>query len=218
MEILKKIGYGFLILMFFAVSAFIKDISKANSINYNQNEKTLEQIDIFPPKPVNKVYGMNPINADEHLYIEFDNYYDVQNHGKSVLCDWIDSSGENELRITVVHLTDKQVSKDETFANMTISQKNEWIRQMKIVNDNMAKSMNMKNQNIDDGYYKINGNAVLWISSIVQYEGTPKAQNAFYYYVLKDRKNYVISYFSNNCQYNQPNDVILSSLNTLQVK
>ncbi|MBQ3443534.1 MAG: hypothetical protein IJG33_09850 [Selenomonadaceae bacterium] len=194
-----------------------KEIRK-DALRYND---TLEKVAKNTPLPTNHMTGMNPVVNDENLYIEF---YDdiisdnIESRHNSVLCDWVDKDYKNELKIAVIHFTKEQDDGTITFSDMTVSDCKNYLQQVKELFKNIPKGHkyeNVKSGFIGEGYFKVNGNVVIWLSSKIE---SPNPSTAFYYLLHKNRKTYVLSYFTIDSTNNQPNDVILTSLNTVRIK
>lgn len=185
---------------------------REDALGYND---TLEKVAKNAPLPDNHMTGMNPVVNDENLYIEF--YDDISvGNDKYLLCDWIDRDYKNELKATVINFNKEQDNGNITFSNMTVSDAKKYLYQWKNPPPEY-KVENIKINYIDEGYFKVNGNVVLWLSAKIDQPEREKMM-VFYYHVHKNRKTYMLSYFTTDFMNNQPNDVILTSLNTLRVK
>ena len=182
----------------------------------HHREKTLGEMAINAPLPKSLINGMQPINVDENLYIEFDTYIDASSNEEYVLGDWRSYDDKNELRITFVQFNKDQVKDVATFATMTELQRQEFIKQTKTIYETGAKKMGFTVSFLEDGYFKVNDNVVIWLKGIIKINDA-MSENAFYYYVAKNRKVYTLSYFTLDSLDNKPNDTILTSLNTLQL-
>ena len=193
--------------------------------NTSRREKTLGELAIDAPLPKIYVKGMNPVVNDENFYIEFDNYYGIEDYGKSPLsnsidnlCDWVDKDNKNELKVKVMRFDKSQVKETVTFSDATLQEKEKFSNQFRNWQDNIPsgyENESMKMVFIDEGYFKVNGNVVLWSSYRI--ETQPEIIN-FCYYIMKNSKLYMLSYFTSDSINNQPNDVILTSLNSLRIR
>ncbi len=223
MSWIKKISYFVIIFIALgcigAVKGLVQKEIREDALGYND---TLAQVAKSAPLPGNHMPGMNPVVDDENLYIEF---YDdiiadnIENRHSSVLCDWVDRDYKNELKVTVIHFTKEQDNGIITFSDITVSDCKNYLQQMKELFKNVPKDHkygNVESNFIDEGYFKVNGNIVLWLSAKLHYQS--ETSMAFYYFVHKNRKTYMLSYFTTNDINNRPNDIILTSLNSLKIK
>lgn len=196
-------------------------VSENNSNNENKiipvastKGKTLGEMALDAPHPVNYVTGMSKIKNLEGLYLEFNSSAELPKDSEHVISDSVDSLNENELKIVVIRFPDANMN--DTFAEMTEQQRKQFVYWMKNQFATKANETDVQVSYIGDGYFKVNGNVVIWISATLKLNDF-MSENAFYYYVAKNQKIYSLSYFTiNTPRLNEPNDTILTSLNTLR--
>ena len=193
------------------------DISKKNSSNENKiepvstiKEKTLGEMALDAPHPIIYVSGMQPIRDGEGFYIEFDKTFSNEEYG--FICDYVDSKNETELRIAKTEV--QTADSEATFNSLTEIQRKGLIDSVKKANISQAANFGSDITFLDDGYFMINGNVVLWVKAIIK-NNDLISQTTFCYYVAKNKKIYSLQYITNSID-DKPNDTILTSLNTLR--
>lgn len=175
-------------------------------------EKTLGDTALDAPRPIRYVSGMQPIRDGEGFYIEFDKSFSNEEYG--FICDYLDSKNENELRIAKTDVPTAELN--ATFDSLTEIQRKELIDSIKKANISQSKSLGANITFLDDGYFNVNGNIVLWVKAVVK-NNDLISQTTYCYYVAKNKKIYSIQYFTlDDSTGNEPNDTILTSLNTLR--
>ena len=190
-----------------------------NDVNYSEkeipkktfSEKTLGATVSDAPKPIKYVSGMQPIRDNSGFYIEFDKA--LSSDDGEFLFDYVDSKNENELRISVTNLNTPEL--EATFESMTETQRKEIMSSIKKANDAYASQVGGEITYVGDGYFKVNGNIVLWLTAVIK-NSDLISQTAFSYYVAKNKKIYTLQYFTIDSINSLPNDTILTSLNTLR--
>ena len=193
-----------------------KSNNKVENISVKEvtsKERTLGEMAQEAPKPNIYIKGMKPITDGEGFYIEFDTYF-TTNELNGLICDYVDSNDKNELVIQSLMFNNTDAS--ATFSSMTELQRKNYVDRMKATIKSREATTGAEITLIDDGYFKVNGNVVIWINGIVK-NNDVFTQNVFYYLVAKNKKIYFIAYFTLESINNQPNDTILTSLNTLKI-
>lgn len=198
-----------------------KEVRESVMEEYSQEknligEKTLGNLAADAPHPKIYVSGMNYIDFED-FHIKFDTAFKLPPENNNfVLGEWMDSSEENDFKITL--LSSNKGDSKYSFATMTETQRKTFMKQM--TNSFVAgyeQQTGGKITILDDGFFKVNGYVVLWAYAIVK-QNDVMEHNAFYYFVANNKKVYMLSYFTVNSINNKPNDIILTSLNSLEFR
>ncbi|MBR2519283.1 MAG: hypothetical protein IKE46_05810 [Selenomonadaceae bacterium] len=190
-------------------------ISSYTQEKKSTREKTLDELAVNAPLPHSVVSGMKKIDLDE-LSLMFDTAYVIPTDSKYFLGCWIDSYKENALQICFFDFSKKDLPDRTSFALFDEKDYKDFIQSMKQKLNSGEYNSADKFSFIDDGYFKVNGNVIIWIRGIVTYSDMTSS-NAFHYFVWKRNRLYFISYFTSDDS-SEPNDTILTSLNSLELK
>lgn len=132
----------------------------------NNKAKTLNELAVNAPLPKIHAKGMKFIDLGE-LSIMFDTKFEVPQDSEYTLCNWIDSLEENEMKIISFTFNKADLPNRTNFSIFDEEEYKTFVKNIQQRLNMAGNATGDKISFIDDGYFKVNDNIIIWTSGIV---------------------------------------------------